>query len=155
MIPITHNGAPLAPRPQAGFTLVELCIVMVIVCLLVTMAVPTFRKAVEQARMDAASAGLRTVWSAQRVYWLENRRFAASLADLQAMDLVDASVAASGANPAATFVYAIPSADASHFLATATRTGSRVWSGGLQVDQDGAVTGSVADGHGLVLTPTQ
>ena len=152
---MTHKAPNFTPRPRPGFTLVELCIVMVIICLLVTMAVPTFRKAIEQARMDAASAGLRTVWSAQRVYWLENRRFAAGLADLQAMDLLDASVAASGSNPAATFVFGMPSADASHFLATATRTGSRVWSGGLQVDQEGAVTGSVADGHGVVLTPTQ
>jgi prepilin-type N-terminal cleavage/methylation domain-containing protein len=142
-------------REPGGFTLVELCIAMVIICLMVTLAVPTFRRSIEQARADVASANLRTIWSAQRVYWLENRRFASSLSDLRALDLVDVAIADSANNPTAVYVYRISSADASTFTAGALRSASRVWAGQVQIDQQGTLSGTIVSTHGDVVTPTQ
>jgi len=142
-------------REPGGFTLVELCIAMVIICLMVTLAVPTFRRSIEQARADVASANLRTIWSAQRVYWLENRRFASSLSDLRALDLVDVAIADSPNNPKAVYVYRISSADASTFAAGALRSASRVWAGQIQIDQQGTLSGTIVSTHGDVVTPTQ
>jgi prepilin-type N-terminal cleavage/methylation domain-containing protein len=138
-----------------GFTLVELCIAMVIICLMVTLAVPTFRRSVEQARADVASANLRTIWSAQRVYWLENRRFASSLSDLRALDLVDVAIADSANNPKAVYIYRISSADASTFTAGALRNASGVWAGQIQIDQQGTLSGIIVGTRGDVVTPTQ
>jgi len=142
-------------REPGGFTLVELCIAMVIICLLVTLAAPTFRRAIEQARADVASANLRTIWSAQRVYWLENRRFASSLSDLRALDLVDVAIADSVNNPKAVYVYCISSADASAFTGGALRNASSVWAGQIQIDQQGTLSGTIVSTRGDVVTPTQ
>ena len=149
------SGRKTRRREPGGFTLVELCIAMVIICLMVTLAVPTFRRSIEQARADVASANLRTLWSAQRVYWLENRRFASSLSDLRALDLVDVAIADSPNNPKAVYVYRISSADASAFTGGALRNASSVWAGQIQIDQQGTLSGTIVSTHGDVVTPTQ
>jgi type II secretory pathway pseudopilin PulG len=149
------HGRGRRRRRSGAFTLVELCIAMVIICLMVTLAVPTFRLAVEQARADVASANLKTLWSAQRIYWLENRRFTSTLADLSALDLLDASIANSASNPKAVYIYRISSASDSTFTAGALRNAGGVWAGEIQVDQDANITGTVVSSHGDVVTPTQ
>ena len=148
-----RQGDAAASPGRRGFTLVEVCIAMVIICLLVVLAVPIFRKAVEQARVDLVSVNLRTIWSAQRIYWLENRCFAPQLSDLQTMDLIDLSVVESGSDPKAPYAYQISGAGASFFVATATRKGSIIWSGQVQIDQDGRMAGSIGNSQGDVLTP--
>jgi len=152
--PVAVPGGDAAASPGSrGFTLVEVCITMVIICLLVVLSVPIFRKAVEQARVDLVSVNLRTIWSAQRIYWLEHRCFAPQLSDLRAMDLIDLSVAESGTDPQAPYAYQISGAGVSFFVATATRKGSIVWSGQIQIDQDGRIVGSIGGSQGEVLTP--
>ncbi len=136
---------------RGGFTLVELCIVMIIVCMMVTMAMPSFRRAIEQARVDAAAANLKTIWSAQRIYWLQYRQFSSQMSGLQSMDLIDSTTAASASNPQATFAYQVSSADAYSFVARAIRN-STSWVGQLQVDQQGKVTGAISGPDNQVLT---
>ncbi|MCE5325304.1 MAG: PilZ domain-containing protein [Planctomycetaceae bacterium] len=142
------------PMRRAAFTMVELCIAMVIICIMTTMAVPIFRRSIEQARVDGAAANLKTVWSAQRLYWLEYRTFAPRLLDLQGQDLLAASVAQSINNADAVYVYDVVGADATSFVVRASRNGSRVWSGQLIIDQSGTISGIVSSGQ-TVLTPTQ
>jgi prepilin-type N-terminal cleavage/methylation domain-containing protein len=145
-----------APTRSAGFTLVELCIAMTIICLMVVLAVPMFRSAIEQARADVASVNLKTIWSAERVYWLDNHRYATRLSDLRSLDLVDGPIADSASNGKALYVYRISSADASGFVAGALRSASGVWVGEIQINQDGHVTGTIVNGHsGDVVTPLQ
>ena len=147
-----HAGAARAGL-RRGFTLVEVCIAMTVICVLVTMAIPLYTRAVEHARVDVASAKLRTVWSAERVYWLEHRTFATSLMDLQAMDLLDPSLAESQSSPSAVFVYQVVTADADSFLARAVRNGSGSWVGQLQITESGSVTGSITGPGGQVIIP--
>ena len=140
-------------RKRGGFTLVELTIAMVIICLMVVLAVPTFRRAIEQARADVAAANLKTIWSAQRVYWLDNRRFASQLSDLRSQDLIDGPIADSVGDPKAVYVYRISSADSSVFVAGALRNASGVWSGQVQIDQEGKLTGTIISRQGDVVIP--
>ncbi|MCE5277738.1 MAG: PilZ domain-containing protein [Planctomycetaceae bacterium] len=142
------------PLRRAAFTMVELCIAMVIICIMTTLAVPIFRRSIEQARVDAAAANLKTIWSAQRMYWLESRAFAPQLTDLQAQDLLSPSVARSAADIDAVYVYETLAADATSFSVRARRNGSSVWSGQLVIDQTGTLSG-VISGGGTTLTPTQ
>lgn len=141
------------PAVPPGFTLTEACITLTIICLLITLAVPIYIQAMEQARVDTAGGVLRSIWSAQRIYWLEHRCFAPQLSDLRAMDLIDLSVAESGTDPQAPYAYQISGAGVSFFVATATRKGSIVWSGQIQIDQDGRIVGSIGGSQGEVLTP--
>jgi len=147
------QAAPADDSPRRGFTLTEACIALVIVCLLVTMATPVYRQAMEQARVDAANGNLKTVWSAQRIYWLEYRTFAPDLDALESMDLVDKALAATQSAPKATFVYTIGAADDESFTATAMRNGSGIWVGQIDIDQTGEVTGAINGPGGVTLTP--
>jgi type II secretory pathway pseudopilin PulG len=128
---------------------------MVIICLLMTLATPSFRSAIEQARVDNAVANLKTIWSAQRVYWLEYHAFSPQLSSLQTMDLIDSDVAASAGNPGAIYAYTVSSASASDFTAKAIRNGSTSWMGQLEIDCGGQVTGAIAGPSSQVLTPAR
>jgi prepilin-type N-terminal cleavage/methylation domain-containing protein len=138
---------------RRGFTLIEVCIAMTVICILVTMAIPLYARAVEQARVDVASARLRTLWSAQRVYWLEHRTFTTSFSDLEAMDVLGPSLAQSQSAPDAVFVYQMVTADADSFLARAMRNGSGSWVGQLLISDSGEVTGQINGPGGQTILP--
>lgn len=142
-------------RDRAAFTLVELSVVLIIVGVMASMAIPLYTKALEQARVDAAATKLQGVWSAQRIYWLDRRTFASSLGELEALDLVDASYAATQSDPDASFVYEVLNAGDGAFVAQARRNDSNVWSGAIQIDQSGQLTGDIRHSNGTSLTPPE
>ena len=135
---------------RRGVTLLELSVTVILIGILVTLIVPSFSRVSEQSRCDAATQYLRTVWSAQRVYWLENRTFTNDLGQLDALGLIDAKVASGDDGY---FVYAITNATDTGFTVNALRSGSGVWTGTLTITQDGEVTGFVSGSGGAVLTP--
>ena len=110
--------------------------VTVIVGILASLTVPSFHLALEQSRANVAGANLRAIWSAQRLYWLENRTYAPDLATLYSLDLLDSSVSGQSY-----YTYEIESYDAASFSALATRTANGGWNGTLGVDQTGTVSG--------------
>lgn len=63
-------------RRTAGFTLLELIVVIVIVGVLASVAVPSFARASERARVRDAQAVLAAIFSAERVYYLDENRYA-------------------------------------------------------------------------------
>jgi prepilin-type N-terminal cleavage/methylation domain-containing protein len=138
---------------QRGFTLTEILIAMTIICILVTMSVPIYSQAIEQARLDAAARDLKTIWSAQRVYWLENRQYAQDLATLKGKDLLSSKFVLTRGSLTASYVYEIETADSSSFLAVATRNGSSKWHGEIQIDEFGDISGKVTASGGTVLVP--
>jgi prepilin-type N-terminal cleavage/methylation domain-containing protein len=137
------------PRTRRrGMSLIEIMLVLLIIGVLLASVAPSFRRSLEQSHADIAAANLRSIWTAERLYWLENRTFCDSLSTLQSLDLVDATIVAA-AEP---YGYSL-SADATTFTAEATRAGSNVWSGNLAIDETGAVTGSVSNGRGTTIEP--
>ena len=142
-------------RPgRDGFSLMELMLVLTLMSILVSSVMPTFQRAVEQAKADIAVANLRAVWAAHRLYWLDNRTvgYAPDLTTLQGLDLIDGSLA-TGTVP---YTYAVTAADAHTFTVTSTRTGSARWQGAFAVDQTGVITGVVtASGAANVVPASQ
>jgi type IV pilus assembly protein PilE len=122
---------------RRAFTLLELLVVVTIIGILLAFAATSYRRSVEQARADVAAANLRSVWAAQRLYWLDQRHYASDLSDLRG--LVDPAVTSGTAY----YSYAIVSADDSSFTISATRIGSGVWSGTLTIDQTGVLSGTI------------
>ena len=59
-------------RNQAGFTLVELMIVIVIVGILAAVAVPIYQSNITKAKMSECDAALGTIRTALRVSYAEN-----------------------------------------------------------------------------------
>jgi prepilin-type N-terminal cleavage/methylation domain-containing protein len=128
---------------ERGYTLIELMVVTVVMGVLLSMGIPRFQQSLEQSRADVAGANLRAIWSAQRLYWLENRVYAPDLPTLLAANLIDPSLTT------ATVPYTYQAAgtsDNSWFTATATRTGSSSWSGTLTIAADGTFSGSIQQG---------
>jgi Tfp pilus assembly protein PilE len=117
-------------------TLLELVMVTVIIGILASMAVPSFHRALEQSRADVACANLRAIWSAQRLYWLDNRTYAPDLATLQSLDLLDDSL-----SNQPYYYYEIGNADATTFTAWATRVSNSSWNGSFNITQGGQVNG--------------
>lgn len=60
---------------EAGFTLVELMIVIVIVGILAAVAVPIYQGNINKAKMTECDAALGTIRTALRVYYAENREY--------------------------------------------------------------------------------
>ena len=134
---------------RRGFTLLELGVTIIIVGVLVSFSVPSFSRVTEQGHVDAASQYLRSIWSAERMYWLENRTYTDSLANLSTLKLIDPKIAAGNDG---FFNYAITAATSNTFNVTAARSGSGVWTGTLTITQDGAVSGHIS-GSGNTITP--
>src|SRR5688500_9215454 len=117
---------PLSSHRRLGVTLLELSITVIIVGILVAFVVPSFARVTEQNRVDAAAQYLRSIWSAQRVYWLENRTFTTSLSDLGDLGLIDNKIADGSDGH---FNYSITAAASDSFNVMAQRNGSSVWTG--------------------------
>lgn len=64
-------------RPSAGFTLVELSVVVFIVGLLAAISLPTMKRVSQRARVSAVANDLRTFTTALQTYNLQNGRWPA------------------------------------------------------------------------------
>src|SRR5262245_8171320 len=113
---------------------------MIILGVLLSVGIPSFQFALEQSRAQVASANLEAIWSAQRLYWLENRTYASDVATLQSAGMLDHSLSSQ-----TYFSYEITSADASSFVAIATRTTNQKWNGTFTIDQTGALSGVLSN----------
>jgi len=139
--------AARAGTSRRGYSLVEAMVTLVIMGVLASFGIPKFHYSLEQSRASVAGASLRSIWSAQRLYWLENRTYAPDLSTLRAANLIDPSLATA----AAPYTYQMTTAgDGSSFTATATRSGTTSWTGSFSIDSSGSLTGQVQSGEGTI-----
>ena len=92
---------------RRGYSLVEMIVAVIVAGVLLSIGVPRFQRSLEQSRADVAGANLRAIWSAQRLYWLQNRTYATDLSTLVSANLIDPSL------PGANVPYSYSIADAS------------------------------------------
>ena len=69
-------------RAQSGFTMIELIIVMAIMLILITLAIPRFTGAVKHAREAALREDLQTMRTAIDTYTMDKQKGPESLDDL-------------------------------------------------------------------------
>jgi prepilin-type N-terminal cleavage/methylation domain-containing protein len=126
-------------RVRGGFTILEVMVVMAVIAITIGLALPSFQRSIEQVKADVAVANLRSCWSAERFYWMDNRAYTADLSQLQTLDLIDPSLTASSGP----YTYSVVLTHSGGFLASANRVGSTYWSGGFSIDETGQVSGVV------------
>jgi prepilin-type N-terminal cleavage/methylation domain-containing protein len=137
---VGSHRRPRGGTTKPGYSLVETLVALVIMGVLISMGVPKFQLSLEQSRANVAGANLRSIWSAQRLFWLENRYYAPDPTHLQSSNLIDTSLATA----TAPYAYSMTvSSDGSSFTATATRSGSASCSGSFTIASDGSFSGSV------------
>lgn len=98
---------------KIGFTLTELLIVVIILGILATLALPMLVKTIEKAKVGEAISNLNLIRTGQKIYFLEYSTFTSSLDSLNIENPNDTT--------SSYFDYSIPSSDSSDFTARAQR----------------------------------
>ena len=78
---------PNAPRRDAGFTLIEIMVVIVILGLLATMVATNVLQAGDDAKIETARTSIKTIEGAVEMYVLKVGRFPQTLDDLTSEDV--------------------------------------------------------------------
>lgn len=100
-------------RRKIGVTLTEVLIVVVILGILATLALPMFVKTIEKAKVGEAISNLNLIRTGQKIYFLEYNEYSPTITDLNIEDPNDTA--------SRYFGYTIESADSNDFVGRATR----------------------------------
>jgi len=73
------------PSRSAGFTLIELMVVLVIIGVLAALIVPNVLQRADDARVTAARTDINNLMQALKLYRLDNQRYPTSEQGLQAL----------------------------------------------------------------------
>ena len=73
-------------KQDDGFTLVELMVVVLVIAILIAIAIPTFLGARQRAQDRAAQSDLRNGLTAAKVHYVDNENYAATVAQLDAIE---------------------------------------------------------------------
>jgi general secretion pathway protein G len=82
---MTTHSFTLKRRVQAGFTLIELMVVLVIIGVLAALIVPNVLDRAEDARVTAARTDVNNLMQALKLYRLDNQRYPSADQGLQAL----------------------------------------------------------------------
>jgi general secretion pathway protein G len=83
--PMKHLQTPLRRAAQAGFTLIELMVVLVIIGVLAALIVPNVLDRADDARATAARTDVNNLMQALKLYRLDNQRYPTGEQGLQAL----------------------------------------------------------------------
>ena len=107
-------------KSNAGFTLIELMIVVVIVGVLAALAVPRFMRAATKSKQSEAREILKQVYTMQRAYFVEHENYCLNGVTASAAVPLAYSILAIEIMPTARYTYVINITGPGQFSCTAT-----------------------------------
>src|SRR5262245_29103062 len=143
-------------RAQAGFSLIELLIVVAIIAILATVAVPRLMDSLKAGRESAAIQTLRTVHNGQATYQATKQRFG-TLKELSEVGQLDPNYASG--NPVSGYMYtSAAEVTQDKYCVQATRQAPSTASKDFNVIEDGTIRfvesnspGAIPHGEGAPL----
>ncbi|MFH2138278.1 MAG: prepilin-type N-terminal cleavage/methylation domain-containing protein [Candidatus Omnitrophota bacterium] len=126
---------------KKGFTLVELLMVVIIIGILVTLAVPNYYRSIERAKGGKAKAALDGIRKAELQYRAFNDTYTGTIADLAEYDLPPEIAAGADSD----WAYTIPTSTSTALGLTATRSAGPHATEVISMDQDGVLTSTIGD----------
>ncbi|MBD3263826.1 MAG: prepilin-type N-terminal cleavage/methylation domain-containing protein [Candidatus Omnitrophica bacterium] len=123
------------------FTMVELLVVVIIVAILATFALPQYLKAVEKAKAGKAKHNLSLISQAQKMYWDENDAYVAVASGAHDTTL-GTYVELSDVDNDSDWNYVSTVPAAGQFNITATRATGPNSGETIIMDENGVITGS-------------
>jgi type IV pilus assembly protein PilE len=106
---------------QAGFTLVELMIIVAIVAILAAVATPAYVNYINRARQSEAVEALMRAKMDQEAYWADNSRYAATVGRLSSFCDEAANCANTNYQTPSGYRLRIQSAGSRHYSIAATK----------------------------------
>ena len=80
-----HANMPAIPQKHAGFTLIEIMVVVVIIGILGALIVPNILGRADDARITAAQADIQSISNALDMYRLDNHQYPSTEQGLEAL----------------------------------------------------------------------
>ncbi|MFC1806771.1 type IV pilin protein [Candidatus Omnitrophota bacterium] len=122
---------------RKGFTLIEVLIVVIILGILATIAVPQFVKIVEKARRAEAVTNISGIRTALAIYYLEEEGYQALGTASEIEGNLDVQVTENN------WAYTVTAPTTTTYTVVATRDATSGWGGQtIIMDQAGAYTGN-------------
>ena len=84
--PISREVSGEHKRSDAGFTILELMVVVLVIAILLTVAIPTYLGAKDRAKDRVSQTWVRNVYGIQQVYFSNAEQYTASVDALRAID---------------------------------------------------------------------
>lgn len=144
-------------KARLGFSLLEIVVAVIVLMILIQYAVPSYRVAVEQNRVDLAASRLLMIYTAQKMYYVDKAEYATDIFKLTNAKLLDRALEPGGGGDAK-YVYSTTADNAANpkqFLATAARQ-PEVWAGSITINTSATLAGMIEnDTYTVTLTASK